>query len=89
MPFIISFFTKNNLLPYVAIVIMAYFLYLQYTAGIKKDIEIQNAKISAEQANINMNYIVGYTESKFNKLENLKSDTWEEGKHEKIISYNQ
>ena len=83
----LNFLIKNNLLPYIALAVMGYVIYIQHSSGIEKDREIANAKASAEQANVNMNHIIGYTDSRFKKIEDLKNNVWKKGKHEKVIYY--
>lgn len=81
------FLVKNNLIPYIVIGVLGFFVYTQHNSLIAKDIALAAANASAELANENMGFIVGYTESRFEKLAALKKDEWRKGKHEKTITY--
>ena len=83
----LNFLIKNNLLPYIAIAIMGYMIYYQHKDGILKDIALANAKEQAELQNDNIGFLVGYTDNKFAELEKVRTSKWKEGKHEKVIHY--
>jgi hypothetical protein len=83
-----EFLVKNNLLPYIAMIIMGYFMFDFWEKSIVAKQEAANAKASSHLANENIGTVTGYFEERLDKIEKLKSEEWREGKHEKIIYYN-
>ena len=83
----LDFLVKNNLLPYIALAVMGYVIYIQHSAGIEKDMRIAQAEASAELDREAMGHVVSYVDSRFDKIKELKKETWEKGKHEKVIYY--
>ena len=83
-----DFLKQNNLLPYIAIVIMGYFMYQLIQSNVAKDLEIANEKAEKELMNKNIGTIQNYTMLRIDALEKINKTEWKEGKHEVTLFLN-
>jgi hypothetical protein len=77
-----EFLIKDNILPYLAIGLLAYLSWTLWEANIKKEIELQQAKEAAKFVNEAMGIIQSYNEQRFADIEKIQQNTWKEGRHE-------
>lgn len=83
-----KYLSQHNALPWVALGIAFILIYFLMEANIVARMERDKAIATSHQANETMGLVMDYTESRFDALDKLKKEDWEEGKHAKTISYN-
>lgn len=81
---ILTFLLKHNLIPYIAIVVLATAVYWQHSAGIKKDILIAEQAATQVLTFESMNIIQTGNEKRLQELERVKT-VWKAGKHEDVL----
>jgi len=81
------FLKHNNLLPYIAMGVMGYVIYILWAGNIEKDLQLEQAKVNFETMQDAWNTKTLYHDEMLKQIQNTLNERWKEGRHVEILTY--
>lgn len=87
MMMIWTFLKHNNLLPYIAIIGMGFWIYILWESNIQKDIQLEQEKVDRKSLTEAFAIQADYANRTIETLGRIQKEQYKEGKHVEILYY--